>query len=115
MHLNHIAITTQDLAACRAFWEGVFRAKEISRPTLGVSPIGVWYRLGDTELHLQYRPKSIQKTDQHFALEVTNITELVDRARLFGRLVEEKEPIPGFVKRYFLYDPDDNRVELLQK
>ncbi len=113
--LNHIAITTSDLQAARAFWETVFEARPIDRPTQGVSPQGAWYELGEIELHLQFRENPKTKTDQHFALEVDNADKLAKRCRKMGRLVEERELLPGFVRRYFLYDPDDNRVEILQK
>lgn len=113
--LNHIAITTSDLRASRAFWETVFEARAIERPTKGVSPQGAWYRLSDIELHLQFREKPKTRTDQHFALEVDNADTLADRCRSMGRLVEEKELLPGFARRYLLYDPDDNRVEILQR
>ena len=113
--LNHIAITTSDLQASRAFWETVFEARPIERPGQGVSPGGGWYALGEIELHLQLREKPTTRTDQHFALEVDNADILAERCRKMGRLVEEKECLPGFARRYILYDPDDNRVEILQR
>lgn len=113
--LNHIAITTSDLRASRAFWETVFEARPIDRPGQGVSPEGVWYKLGEVELHLQLREKPTTRTDQHFALEVDNADMLAKLCRKMGRLVEEKERLPGFARRYLLYDPDDNRVEILQR
>lgn len=113
--LSHIAITCSNLTACQAFWEKVFEAELIDRPVTGVSPTGAWYKLGDIELHLQYRTRPKVKTDQHFALIVEDTNEIADRARRMGRQVEESELLPGFCKRYFLYDPEGNRVEILQR
>ena len=112
--LNHIALTTANLRGSSAFWETVFDAQPIERPTSGVSPDGAWYRIGNLELHLQYRQKPRQKTDQHFALVTGDAEEIAERARRMGRQVEVAEAIPGFSKRFFLYDPDGNRVEVLQ-
>lgn len=113
--LSHIAITCANLAACQTFWEKVFEAQPIERPEVGVSPEGAWYQLGELELHLQHRTRPKTKTDQHFALIVEDATELADRARRMGRQVEGAENLPGFSARYFLYDPDENRVEILQR
>ena len=112
--LNHIAIITSDVRASRAFWETVFEARPIERPAQGVSPQGVWYKLGDIELHVQFRENPKTRTDQHFALEVDDADTLAERCRNMGRMVEEKERLPGYARRYLLYDPDDNRVEILQ-
>ena len=113
--LNHIAITTSDVRASRAFWETVFEAMPLERPAQGVSPEGVWYTLGDIELHVQFREKPKIRTDQHFSLEVDDADSVAERCRSMGRLVEEKARLPGYVRRYLLYDPDDNRVEILQR
>lgn len=113
--LDHIAITTADLDSCRAFWETVFEAQLIDRPDRGVSSEGLWYRIGDLELHLMVRQKPRQKTDQHFALVVADVEEIADRARRMGRQVETRDNLPGFSGRCYLYDPDGNRVEILQR
>ncbi|MFQ5606905.1 MAG: VOC family protein [Candidatus Zixiibacteriota bacterium] len=113
--LDHIAVTTSDLRASQSFWETVFGATSLERPTTGVSQLGAWYKIGEIELHLQYREKPTFKTDQHFALEVADADSLAERCRSMGRMVEAPDPLPGFARRFFLYDPDDNRVEILQK
>ncbi|MCH9031154.1 MAG: VOC family protein [candidate division Zixibacteria bacterium] len=113
--LNHIAITTSDLVSAKAFWETVFQAEKLERPSSGISSEGVWYKLGDLELHILVREKPGNKTDQHFALEVDDLDELKRRARGMGAMVETRESLPEFTRRVYLYDPDDNRVELLQK
>ena len=113
--LNHIAITTSDLVSSKAYWETVFQVERIERPSAGVSSEGVWYKFGDLDLHILVREKPMNKTDQHFALEVDDLDELECRARGMGAMVEAREPLPGFSRRVYLYDPDDNRVELLQK
>ena len=113
--VDHIAITTADLDGCRAFWETVFQAQPIERPKAGVGSEGLWFQIGELELHLMYRQKPRQKTDQHFALVVENADELADRARRMGRQVETRENLPGYTNRYYLYDPDGNRVEIFQR
>jgi len=111
---HHIAVTVSDLAAAEVFWDKVFLAERITRPTSGVHPEGIWLRIGGLELHLQYRERRMQKTDQHFALIVEAADDYVTRAKAQGRQVETREPFTGFRKRYYLYDPDGNRVELLE-
>jgi len=114
--VHHIAIEVTNVGRAREFLTAVFGLREIPRLTEGQSNYGgAWFRLGNLDLHLQERPKGVEKSGQHFALEVDNFDEVVSRAPAFGGKVEEAKMLEGFSKRCFLRDPDNNRIEVLQK
>jgi catechol 2,3-dioxygenase-like lactoylglutathione lyase family enzyme len=52
--IHHVSFAIGDLDRSRRFYEGVLGLEPIPRPPLGVA--GVWYRLGDCEVHLIVTP-----------------------------------------------------------
>jgi catechol 2,3-dioxygenase-like lactoylglutathione lyase family enzyme len=114
--IHHIAIVVSDLDKNRKFYAEVLGLKEIERDSTGaVSPKGAWFQMGECELHLQYRESNLPKTDQHFALVVDNIDSVVEAAKQVGAITKSSQPLSGFSKRGFVYDFDQNRIEILQK
>lgn len=111
--LLHVAILVSDLEAAKQFYEGVLGLKQKARPNLE-SP-GVWYNLGDAELHLivttgQLPPANERpKKDSHFALSVEDI-ELIKK-QLNDAGVPFRESSAG-TPRLFVRDPDGNLIEL---
>lgn len=115
-HVHHIAIEVTDINRSREFYRSVFGVQEIPRLTEGQSNYGgAWFRLGNLDLHLQERPQGGEKSGQHFALEVDNFDEVTRRAESLGGRIEDAKKLEGFGRRCFLRDPDNNRIEILQK
>lgn len=113
---HHIAIEVTNVSRSREFLMALFGLEEIPRLTEGLSAYhGAWFRLGNLDLHLQERPKGSEKSGQHFALVVTNFDDIARKALAFGGKIEEAKKLEGFSKRCFLRDPDNNRIEVLQK
>lgn len=111
-----MAVIVTNVDVSRAFYEKAFGLAPIPRLTESVSKNrGAWFRVGALELHLQERSDSVQKTEQHLALLTTDLEELVRRVEAHGGRSQEAKIIAGFKKRRFVYDPDDNRIELLQR
>lgn len=114
--VHHIAIEVTNVSRSREFLMAIFGLQEIPRLTEGQSKYGgAWFRLGNLDLHLQERPNSHEKSGQHFALVVDNLEEVARKAPAFGGKVEEAKKLEGYSKRCFLRDPDNNRIEVLQK
>lgn len=114
--IHHIALNVFDAEKSANFYIKVFSFVRIERQkTNEKHKSGAWLQMGAAQLHLQERKKIVQKTDQHFAIEVKNIMELRNMAMSEGGKFEEGKPLPGYSKRGFLYDLDENRIELLEK
>lgn len=114
--INHIALVVKDVSKSKDFYKKVFSFPEKKRLTAGISAnAGAWFQVGALELHLQEREEDLKKTDQHLALETTRFDEIQKRVIDAGGRIEEAKLIEGFSKRCFLYDIDQNRIELLQK
>ncbi len=114
--LHHVAVIVRNVEKAIEFYDGVFGFPHIERLTQSVSKNrGAWYRLGELELHLQERSQTCEKTEQHFALVTTEFDKIVDRVLQKGGRTEEAKLITGMRKRCFVYDIDDNRIELLER
>lgn len=109
----HVAFLVNDLEAAKQFYGGILGLKQKPRPNLD-SP-GVWYDLGDLELHLivtnrQLLPANERPNkDSHLALAVEDYEsikkELKDAGVAFG---ESSSGAP----QIFVRDPDGNLIEL---
>ncbi|MEA2625972.1 MAG: glyoxylase family protein [Candidatus Binatota bacterium] len=108
--LHHASIRTSDLERSRRFYEDVLKLELIPRPDLGFP--GVWYGLGESQLHLLELPKrleGIDPSDPHFAIEVEDIEQTKQALRDEG--VEYFE-LPGGA---WVHDPDGYVVEFRQR
>lgn len=113
---HHVAIVVADVDAAANFYRKVFELPDRKRLTASMSSHrGAWFQVGTLELHLQERKGATPKTDQHFALVTHKIEEICGRVRENGGRVEEGKLIEGVSKRCFLFDLDNNRIELLQR
>jgi catechol 2,3-dioxygenase-like lactoylglutathione lyase family enzyme len=115
--LHHVAVIVQNVEKALAFYRGVFELPDRDRLTARVSSHrGAWFQMGALELHLQERAAGeTPKSEQHFALLTDKFDEILVRVRELGGRVEEAKLIEGVTKRCFVYDLDQNRIELLQK
>ncbi len=111
-HLDHCSVLITDIAAARRFYGEILGLKEIAPPA-SFDFVAVWYDLGDGYLHLLLKDKPDTRSPRHFCLHV----ESANSARTYlagkGIRTEETVKIPG-CDRFFIYDPDGNRVEILQ-
>jgi catechol 2,3-dioxygenase-like lactoylglutathione lyase family enzyme len=114
--LHHVAVVVANVSAAADFYRKVFELPDRKRLTAAVSSHGgAWFQLGALELHLQERKGETPKTDQHFALLTDRFDEICRRVREYGGRVEEAKLIEGISQRCFLFDLDQNKIELLQK
>lgn len=116
--LLHASLLVADLARSRAFYEGVLGLKPSpARPNMSFD--GVWYDLGDSQIHLINLPNPDPVSgrpehggrDRHTALGVTGFTAMQARLDAAG--------LPYTLSRsgraaLFLRDPDGNALELVE-
>ena len=114
--LHHAALTvpTAGLEEARRFYSGLLGLAEAKRPEAELGRPGIWYALGDTELHIQCRDSTPAPADYHPALIVDDVRGL--RAHLQSKGIEiiEAQPLTG-CERFFARDPFGNRIEFLSQ
>ena len=113
--LHHASLIASDLAASRAFYEGVLELPiNPTRPSLAYD--GVWYDIGEQMIHLLAVPNPDAGAvrpehggvDRHVALVVSDFDELVRRL--------EKAGVPYSMSKsgrmaLFCRDPEGNALE----
>ncbi len=73
---------------------------------------GAWYRIGEVDLHLVVRPPEPDSED-HFCLWVADVHGTAAALEARGERVawQDRYKIRG-VDRFFIRDPDGNRIEV---
>lgn len=116
--LLHASLLIKDLAASRAFYEGVLGLRpSTSRPDLGFP--GVWYDVGTAQIHLICQPNPDPVSgrpehggrDRHTALGVRDWDAL--KAKLDGAGIAYTLSRSGR-RALFFRDPDGNTFELVE-
>ena len=112
-HIDHVSVLITDLAKSRAFYSDILGLKEIAKPKT-FDFVALWYDLGGGHtLHLLQKDKPDAVSPRHFCLRVTDVAVAREHFREHGIPVQETGPIPG-ADRFFVSDPDGNRIEILQ-
>jgi catechol 2,3-dioxygenase-like lactoylglutathione lyase family enzyme len=111
-HLDHCAVLVTDVAKARQFYGGVLGLREVPAPR-EFDFVALWYDLGGQYLHLLLKDKPDTISPRHFCLHVTDVRAARDHFRALGVPVEETVKIAG-ADRFFVRDPDGNRIEVLQ-
>src|SRR5262245_5878100 len=110
--IDHVSVVVTDVERSRHFYRDVLGLKEIAKPCTFTFSV-LRFDLGTQQLHLLLRPKPDVVSPRHFALRVQDVQEARAYFRDCGIPVEETTPIPS-CDRFFVADPDLNRVEVVQ-
>jgi len=112
--VHHVNLMVDDLDAATRFYTEVLGFEPVDRPDFGFP--GAWFRMGAHQLHLQTVPEPLDRSGQHFALEVADIDAAADAltARGVDVLRVEAFAAGGAGRQAFLNDPAGNLIELNQ-
>src|SRR5262245_10599372 len=110
--LDHCSVIVTDVERSRRFYRDLLGLKEIHPPRT-FNFVVVWFDLGNQHLHLLRKPEPDTISPRHFALRVADAQGARNHFRQAGVATEETTPIPG-ADRFFVYDPDGNRIEIIQ-
>ncbi len=99
--------------AARAFYGAALGLPEIAKPAPLAARGGVWYAIGDLQLHLGVAEDFSPATKAHPAFRVRDAAAVAERLREAGFAVRWDSALPGST-RFFTDDPFGNRVEILQ-
>src|SRR5437764_4808419 len=110
--IDHVSVLITDVEQSRRFYRDILGLKEIPKPkTFDFSVL--WFDLGNQQLHLLLKPQPDTVSPRHFALRVKDVQAARAHCRAHGLAIQETTPIP-FCDRFFLADPDSNRLEVIQ-
>ena len=110
--IHHSSIVVTDMERARRFYREVLGLTEIERPANFTNPVR-WFEVGDEHIHLIPSDQADADSPRHFALHVEDARAAREFLQSRGVAVEEVEPIAG-ADRFFIQDPDGNRIELIQ-
>jgi catechol 2,3-dioxygenase-like lactoylglutathione lyase family enzyme len=118
--LQHVSLpfpgTPASLDAARRFYGELLGLAECPRPPL-LPGVGIWYTVGDQELHLFSEPGGVAVNTQwrrHPCFQVDEVAALRQRLDAAGVTTRDDDgEIPGRL-RFFAVDPFENTLELVQ-
>jgi catechol 2,3-dioxygenase-like lactoylglutathione lyase family enzyme len=111
-HIDHCSVLITDVAKARHFYGDTLGLTEIAPPA-EFDFVAVWYDLGGTYLHLLLKDRPDAISPRHFCLHVTSAAAARSRLTEKGVAIEETVKIAA-AERFFVRDPDGNRIEILQ-
>src|SRR5262249_29827675 len=109
--IDHVSVIITDVERSRRFYRDLLGLKEIPKPRTFDFKV-LWFDLGNQQLHLLLKNRPDTRSPRHFALRVADASAARTYLRGCGIPIEETTPIPG-ADRFFVYDPDGNRVEVI--
>lgn len=110
--IDHVSIVITDVERSRRFYRDLLGLQEIAKPRT-FDFVVLWFDLGNQQLHLLHKPDADSHSPRHFALRVTDVPAARNYFRKRNLPIQETTPIPG-ADRFFLFDPDGNRIEIIQ-
>ena len=111
-HIDHCSVLITNVEKARHFYGTVLGLTEIPPPK-EFDFVALWYDLGGQFLHLLLKEKADTISPRHFCLHVTDVQAARTHYHALGLQVDETVKIAA-ADRFFLHDPDGNRIEVLQ-
>lgn len=115
---HHFSFTVTDLERSSAFYEKVMGLESIPRPDFGIP--GMWYGVGETQIHLIQKPEGtdtgtpspkLTPIANHSAFEISDYDAMKAHLRDCGAEFVE---LGSEVGQMFVRDPDGNIIELIK-
>ena len=110
--LDHVTVLITNVETARHFYGKQLGLREIAPPKT-FDFIAIWYDLGGVYLHLLLKDKPDTVSSRHFCIRVSDIVAARELVRAQGLTIDETVKIPS-AERFFVRDPDGNRIEILQ-
>ncbi|HTT83778.1 MAG TPA: VOC family protein [Rhizomicrobium sp.] len=120
MSLGVIAIDHVQIAVpralekeCLAFYRELLGPAEIAKPAALRARGGAWFQLGDVQLHIGLDSEPSPSSRRHVCFVVADLAEARAQAEASGIAVENEGETD--LRRFFIYDPAGNRIEIGQR
>lgn len=115
--LHHVAITVpaERPEEARRFYGELLGLKEAPRPERELGRPGIWYQIGDRELHIQARDGHTgELAEHHPAFVVDDVTALREQLVAASVEIHDAQSLSDR-ERFFARDPFGNRLEFLSQ
>lgn len=114
MELDHvqIAVPHGSESAARSFYGTLLGLAEIEKPEPLKSRGGVWFSVGELQLHLGVDVPHRPAQKAHPAFRTSKLETIAARLETAGHQVQWDNNLPGF-SRFYVHDPFGNRLEFL--
>jgi catechol 2,3-dioxygenase-like lactoylglutathione lyase family enzyme len=115
VRLDHVQLAAPpgSEGEARRFFGGLLGLEEIPKPESMRASGGVWFRLGEHELHIGIEDPFTPACKAHPGLRVgaDDLDPVADRLAAAGAPVDWDDRYPG-VRRFYTADPFGNRIEI---
>ena len=113
--INHVQVCIPRGAESQAreFYGGLLGLEEIEKPEAIRANGGMWYVVADVQLHVGVED-TVAPSKRHPAFEVERVEEVRTFLEQNGVRTRDEPRLPG-VKRFSLFDPFGNRIELMER
>ena len=114
MRLDHIqlAMPAGEEESARAFFTGILGMDEEEKPYPLSERGGVWFRSGDTIVHLGVEENFLPQRKAHPAFLIGDLDELASRLSSAGYPVKWDDALPDR-RRFYSHDAFENRIEFM--
>lgn len=112
---DHVTVVVTDPERAVAFYRDILGLQEVPSPvTFPAAGLKVrWFQAGNQCLHLYVSDNPDTASPRHFALHVDDARAAREELAAKGLHIRETVEIPG-ADRFFITDPDGNRIEMIQ-
>ena len=110
--IDHVSLIITNGPAARHFYGTILGLREIPAPR-EFDFVAIWFDLGSTYLHLLLKVEQDTSSARHVCFETSDIMAARAQALTCGLKVDETVKIAA-ADRFFVRDPDGNRIEILQ-
>ena len=114
LHHVMIAVPAGSEPIASHFYGDVLGLSEITKPATLASRRGLWFSLGELELHLGVDTAFSPARKAHIALLVGDLDAIGARLDSVGIPFNSDETMPGY-RRFYVDDPFGNRLEFLER
>lgn len=113
--LDHIqlCIPPDTEGQAREFYGNLLGLAEIEKPAPLKANGGLWFEIAGIQLHIGVE-RDQRASKRHPAFEVENIEAVKNYLEAKGVRTRDEPALTG-IKRFSLFDPFDNRIELLER